>query len=362
MKIWKFIQKSSIYILGGIFVGGIVIAIRINPHSLSPFLATVINLFLAWFVYSRNKENRVNRTFALMSFCIAVYNFDVYGLYLAPNATFAMHWCRIFRPGMLFIPPVALHFVLTFTGNKSEAKKKLLYIAYGLAILFSIFNWTGGFEDRYIYAGWKYSPKSGIIYKIFLLNLAFYLGYVLVEIFRKYRSIALPLERNQYKYFFMGAALGIVISFTNRFYSLGIKVYPFGNLANVAYTGFVAYAIVQYQLMDIRIVIKKATLYSILTASVTGAYFLILFVFTHLFPGIGRATPNIVFALLIVFGFQYFRDKVLKAVDRLFYREGYDYQKALRDFSESLTLRSVMKLNPLANSIINTVTGTIHIK
>ncbi len=177
-----------------------------------------------------------------------------------------------------------------------------------------------------------------------------------------YKTTKSALLRNQLKYFFMGATITAVFGLTNAFLTFGIKIYPLGGLANVAYTGIIAYAIVQYQLMDIRIIIKRATVYSLLTASVTGAYLLILFGFTTIFPGIGRAVPNIVFALLIVFGFQYFREKIQRVVDRLFYKEGYDYHKALQDFSESLTLRSVMKLNPLADSIIDNVTGTMHIK
>ncbi|MCK4261496.1 GAF domain-containing protein [bacterium] len=361
MKHENLIKKYFLYTVPILLGIGIYFGIKMNPHSLSWFIAAVINLSLAIFVYLKNKKSEINRTFALMSICLCLWAFLLFGTYIAPNEAFVTYWSKVFRVGMLFIPATFFHFILALTRNKDKRKIKLLYIAYAIALASTILHWMGLLTSGYINAGWKYSPKPGILYRLWLINLVFWLSYGLFHVFQSYRVTKFTHERNQLRYFLIGATICIVFGLVNVLTSFAVRVYPVGGFTTIIYTGIIAYAIVKHQLMDIRIIIGRSVAYASLTASIAGGYFIILWAFSLLFANVAghNVLATIAFALIIVFGFQRLKDKVQYVVDRLFFKEKYDYHKTLREFSGALT--SIVELDRLSNLIVNTVAGTMHI-
>jgi hypothetical protein len=68
---------------------------------------------------------------------------------------------------------------------------------------------------------------------------------------------------------------------------------------------------------------------------------------------------SLVFILGVVFFFNPVRNRTQKFVDRVFYRLEYDYQETVQKISE--TMRSLLKLDEIAKSIMNTALGTMFI-
>jgi signal transduction histidine kinase len=101
--------------------------------------------------------------------------------------------------------------------------------------------------------------------------------------------------------------------------------------------------------------------YGSLTAAIAGGYFLILAAFAFLLQDMEghNVLATIVFALIVVFGFQPLRDKIQQVTDRLFFKDKYDYRKTLQEFSGGLS--SIIELERLSTLIVDTVTRTMHI-
>ncbi len=359
LKEW--IEKVPPLIIVLILVVGSFLSFKTNPHSLPWFISTVINLGLGYFVYLRNKKGQINIAFALMTISAGVWTFLVFGLYVAHSESFALRWGRVFRPGMLFIAPTFFHFVLILTRNKDRTKVKLLYVAYVVAFVFTILNYAGFMATKFIKVGWKYSPEANLLYRIFLLNFVFWMSYGLTLVFQRHKRTKSIRERNQLRYFFLAAIICTAFGLGNTLLYFGLRLYPLGGFTTVIYTGIIAYAIVKHQLMDIRIIIRRSLVYGSLTASVAGGYFVVLWAFSLLFANVAghNVLATIVFALIIVFGFQRLRDRIQWMADKLFFKEKYDYHKTLRKFSRALT--SIIQLERLSNLIVDTVTGTMHI-
>ncbi|HCJ66168.1 MAG TPA: hypothetical protein DHV62_02280, partial [Elusimicrobia bacterium] len=355
--------KIFVFFIGIVFVVGIYLVVRLNPHSLSPFIAGLASFLLAFFVYSKDKKNLINKTFALSSIALAIFNFNIFGLCLAPNEIFAIHWTRIFRLGFLLVPPTFVHFTLAITRNKNEIKSKILYISYLIALIFIILNWTGNFEDRFIKTEWTYMPRGGTVYTIFVINLVVFICYSLFELIQKYRRATSTLEQNQLQYVFVGAAVAVLIGATNLFLAYGVRVYPFGSLGYIAYTGIVAYAIVKYQLMDIRVVISKGFAYASLVGAISGIYVLTVGIFQGIFGTTVLAQSsflvNAFAAMIIAATFQPLKNRIRSTVDKIFFKEKYDPQKILKEFTWSLSL--LIEADKIANLLINTVAKTLHI-
>jgi len=100
-----------------------------------------------------------------------------------------------------------------------------------------------------------------------------------------------------------------------------------------------AYAIVRFQLLDIRVILRKSLLYTATTAVVTGLYALGIALFNALTRGSALADSPyfpLVFALVIVLLFEPLRQRLQEPVDRFFFAERSHLQKAMVDLGEAL--------------------------
>lgn len=99
-----------------------------------------------------------------------------------------------------------------------------------------------------------------------------------------------------------------------------------------------AYAIVRYELLDIRVILRKSLLYTTTTAVVTGLYALGIASFNGLFRGTELASSPwffVVFALAIVLLFEPLRQRIQGPVDRFFFAERVELQRTMMEMGEA---------------------------
>ena len=354
------ISVSAIIVLLAI---GLYFSIKINPHSFSWIVAVIVNISLAIFVYLRNKNNAINVTFALMGLYFSIWAFAVFGLHIVDSAIAALYWSRIAFFTVFFIPSGFLHFVLVLTRSLTKTNKKILYLSYGIAVIFLILNWMGLFVTEFIKVGVKYTPKAETPYIIWMLNFVFWLFYGLLILLSRYRTTEDARERNQIKYLFIAASIAIIFSLTNGLLSFRIKVYPLGGVAAIIYPSIVAYAIVKHQLMDIRVAISKGLVYATLVGVITATYILTVGVFqgilgSTLFKQVSFFV-NALAAMIIAATFQPLKNRIHFTVDKIFFKEKYNPQKILKEFTWALS--SLIEADKISNLLINTATENLHI-
>jgi serine phosphatase RsbU (regulator of sigma subunit) len=101
-----------------------------------------------------------------------------------------------------------------------------------------------------------------------------------------------------------------------------------------------AYSIVRFQLMDIRVILRKSLLYTVSTALVTAMYALGIASFNWLFRSSELADSPyfpVVFALAIVLLFEPLRHRIQGPVDRFFFAERLRLQRAMVEMGEAFT-------------------------
>lgn len=133
-----------------------------------------------------------------------------------------------------------------------------------------------------------------------------------------------------------------------------ITVFPLG----------LGYSIFKYRLMDTAFIVKKSIIYGAITAAIAGIYLIIVFgVGTFFYTLFGRTeneTLGFISIVIIAFVFDPLKRYLQNSVDKVFYRERYSYQKALLLFSRALPFK--MNLNDILDSVVNTISGTMHIE
>ena len=216
-----------------------------NPHSLLPLLGGIANPILGVLVFLR-KKSELNKIFMFLCVLIGLWNIHEFGLYIAPHRLFAIYWARIFGLGLMLIPPVFFHFVMTFTGDNTKKAKWIVFGSYLIGLTFVILFWTGLLVNDYFYVICQYFPRPTKIYNLYIIFFMFVAGYSVLRIFIKYQKSEQNLQRMQYKFFLMGVLLAVGIGMTNFLVSFGLRIYPIGHLGGIIFTSIVAWTLIKY--------------------------------------------------------------------------------------------------------------------
>ncbi|MEW6231562.1 MAG: GAF domain-containing protein [Chloroflexota bacterium] len=174
-----------------------------------------------------------------------------------------------------------------------------------------------------------------------------------------------PLIRQQALALLAGIGLGIS-GFVPFFWApFAIHFSPpanpqWGGVIAALYPLSIGYAILRYQLFDIRVVIRKGLVYSLLTATLTAVFLLLSLLTGYLFQGLtGQQSFLVVLlpALFVAALFQPARGRIQTFVDRAFFRREYEARQTLTAFSRGLsTLRGREEVVRL---VLDTVTETL---
>jgi len=190
-------------------------------------------------------------------------------------------------------------------------------------------------------------------------------GYVLmiwsiVELIRGYRTSLEANHRNRIRYLLLGLMITILASFVN-FTELG--KYPIDVAANGITSILIAYAILRYQLLDIRIVVRYGLLYSITTVFFGLIYYFsisLVLVLSNLIVGQEVFVISIIIGAFSAFLLSSLRNQAQNWIDRLFFREKYNAGLMLQRLSQ--TTASLLNLDKITNHILQEVIETLHIE
>jgi HD-GYP domain-containing protein (c-di-GMP phosphodiesterase class II) len=175
-----------------------------------------------------------------------------------------------------------------------------------------------------------------------------------------------PIEQNRLRYLILGIGAMVLASTLNiPFPTLG--KYPFDIATNSITAILFFFAILRYQLLDVRVVIRQCLVYSIPTIIIGTAYFLSINFTLNLFNvyagieiGIEVFMLSLLVAVLTAVIAEPLRVRAQRIIDRMFYREKYDSWYMLQNLSERVA--RVLDLYEITDLILTEVTSTLHIE
>lgn len=245
---------------------------------------------------------------------------------------------------LLFLPASFLHFFLIFPRPvwrklSFAARPALLTAMYALppSVLLTTYLTCQGEEGLALISG---APVANWwVLAIYMLT-----GLTTLAV----NAVGLPdsRERRGAALVFLGSLFGLVpflllaVAFPALLHTEKFLFYGVIPLALVPLT--FAYAIVRYELLDVRVILKKSLLYTLTTAAVTGLYALGIASLNVVFQDTELASSPyflIFFALAIVLLFEPLRQRLQGPVDRFFFAERSQLQEALMELGEALAAR-----------------------
>jgi len=261
--------------------------------------------------------------------------------------------------GVPYIPTLLVHFVTILLATPLATWN--LAILYGISSLLSILFFTNLMVSDVIQrTDINFMIIPGPLYFLLLIYFAICISYGHLKMFQAYIS-SQGSKRVQMGYFLWSSIGGYVGGCANFFLVYDIKV-PFlntyGTYAVPLYVGATTYAIVRYQLMDIRTVIHKTVMW--LTTS--GLALLpVLFTILSARSWITNLTDLQLSALVALYFLLlvFYIKTVQPRIDHLFQRRKYDMQKILQGMVKELVL--LKDLEGLTNKIVTTIREALYV-
>jgi hypothetical protein len=271
---------------------------------------------------------------------------------------------------ILALPPLFLHFTLVFPERSSRLNGtrvgRLLEVAnYTPAIVLGLTRVVS--LARASTDAAQFVRISNVLERMEFLNLAVCFIAGLLVLTRALRRVRTVTARRQLRWIAWGTAfgagpfaggyalpyaLGVMPSLPMQLLAIPLSLIP------LAY----ASAIVRYRLMDVEVIVKRTLVYAAVLSAVVAMYVVLLKVVQRMFDqgGAGHEWVIAFLATLVaVLLAPPVKDFVQTTLDRAFYRDRYDYRRALVGFARDLN--SDLDLGRLSGRLVTRVVETLEV-
>jgi two-component system NtrC family sensor kinase len=207
-----------------------------------------------------------------------------------------------------------------------------------------------------------YFAKAGKLYPLFGLGSLIVTIYVLIILYSAIMKEKSSIRKNKLKYVFTGFGFMGLMNSLNVLPILGYPLYPPGNLSFIPLV-FFAVGLFKHNLLDMGTIIEKSLVYSLVTASLTGIYALIVIITDKIFKDFyfsGSIYLPVIFFFIITFIFGPLKTQIQKVVDRVFFKEKYNYQQTIKQVS--LMIASVLDFREIGKLLTDTVMNAIKVE
>ncbi len=273
----------------------------------------------------------------------------------------AIFWLTNLIPALALFPAFFIHFFIRFPYEKGrvEVRRWLVPLIYTVSVLVALTP---------IVSVVLYHQFSGLGFFLFFTQMG--VGYGIFC--HSYFSIEDRNRRRPLTSILVGTAIGL-LGFV--YLAVVVMVVPVvfinhpeflvGTIVVALIPLSFGYSIFRYRIMDIEIIVRRSLVYALATAHIALLYLAVLYVTGYIvehwlgtFEQSGLVNAGILIATALLFA--PIKDRIQEVVDRRFFRERYDYQKALLRFSQELP--SLIRLDEILHKVIQTMTTTMHVE
>ena len=275
-----------------------------NIHSL-PFLFTSLLFFIfPLFVLIKNKKSVVARSFFALGLSASIWQFPYFIGYNLTNTATIFAWYRLACFALAFLSATTYHIIVSFLGLNRQSS---IYFFYSISFVFSILVITSQYVIKGIQKfSWGSCTAPGSAYDIFLVLLVTPFLLSVLCLYKEYKQAESPYRRKRIKYFLITLPIAY-LAMIDSLPIYGIQIYPFGFIPLIFFGASTTYAIIRYRLLDIEIIIKKASLIVLgFIISISVIYVCALYLQPYFYALLGKNWVFFPISISLVVGFGLF--------------------------------------------------------
>lgn len=336
--------------------------ILLDKINLALFITALLNFFLGLMVYFSGPKKTVNKVYVWNIVFIIGWITAMF-FYRSAVQEMGIFWCTFLYVIPTFIASSFLFFTYVFPSQK---EKKLWWraltifgINLALVVLIAIpdlmikeVNIRQGLEKEIIFS------KLYILYFLYTL---FFFSYGFFRLFLKYRQ-ADRMERLQIIYLLIGYALAANLAFVTNLTMPWLGYFFLnwlGQVFTVFMVAFTSYAIIAHRFMDIKLVMRR---YSVYLASLTSILIVavgIKYIFDRYLADY-TIWADFFILLISVSVYPAIRNRFYRLANKYFFSSLYDSGEVIAALSDKL--RSTLETKIIFGFISETLTNAFHAK
>jgi signal transduction histidine kinase len=329
-------------------------------YVIPPLLGLIVFLGIALISLLRGGRKQTNILFAGICFIGAIFNADAVIIPNLPDEGLALNIDRLVHLFFVFSIPLYITFIHSFL--EIHGRRWLELSAWLFSTVMLVIVPTDLYLSGLQHTSYARIARAGVLFHLFSAAVAFTVTYCLVVLFRAMRRSEDNNRKNRIKYIFGGLGFSALFLAFAILPVSGIPVFPLGNFSFVPAV-FLAFGVLKYDLLDIGALIRRGTVYFLLTGILTLLYVIVIFLFHTLVVSSGGADSfalSLVLALIIVLLFNPLRERVQNVIERLFFRGRYDYRQLLREISGRMA--SLLSLPQIRSLLIDEITEALKVE
>jgi signal transduction histidine kinase len=193
---------------------------------------------------------------------VSIWGFGAYIISISNDATSALFWWRIAHIGIIIIPSSFLIFAYHFFNKQSSVKTTVLI---SITIVFLFLNGTNHFINsvKKLFGSIYYDTPPTPLYILFIIFFVICMSKVFSIGIKAYLSTSDTSKKRQFLYFSLATLVGSVGGSTSFLPVFGIELYPYLNASIIFFPFIIGYAILRYNLFDLKAVITELIMFSI---------------------------------------------------------------------------------------------------
>jgi len=329
-------------------------AILSSPsYYLPPLIGVAVVLVLIVIALVWSRRDFTVGLFSGFLVSIALHNLLIFGMRSSPDVYHALLWERAMCVPALATFILYYHFTLVYTSNRGQ--RRVLLASYLLLIVAGALAPTDLVIQGMRVEEYGYAPIVGpISYPWFAVGPLLVLGGA-YNLLRYYKVSTMSEERKR----------AIILAVAVVFPLTGLVLDGFTNLppvfiwGNLMFSILCTVAVLKYHLLDIRVAVRKSLVYLLVSVGVAIPYVgILLLVNQALQTTPGPWWMHVLIILLLAILLRPLYSWAQNLVDKVFYRDSYDYLKELERFSQET--QSVVNLKELGSHIVRLVSGALR--
>jgi len=317
-------------------------------------------LFLFCISLVSDPYSKTVRLFALICLFGALVNGDVALVSAVPDDSLALTIDRYFYTLFPFSLPLYIFFVHAFLDLRNRRIVGAAAAAFGVVFAFL------SHRDVFIAGMNHYSfgriARGGPGFYLFAATAAVIICYCLTVMMLGIKRAQSNEQRNRIIFVLIGMGGATILIAMNILPVVGYSVYPLGNFSFIPAV-ILAFGVLKYDLFDAKDMIRKSTVYFVLTTFLTAFYVAVVYLFNVFFIDYQDDHPYglpLVLAVIVVFIFKPLYGKVDDVVQMMFFRGRYAYHRTLREFSATLT--TFFKRADIVEYIVATIEAALGVR
>ncbi len=345
----------------GVLIEGLSLVLEPVDRSLYAGQRLIALIYLGIGIYVLFRRWTAPKSTHFYIFCLV--SFVLYSFhYTGKLNTFDLiiYWSNVVA--WLLQPALFLHFALTFPPEDRRPVVKWAWLAAPVYLPGALL-----FGAQMVFPQW-FGPSERLRWLLDWMQMFYLALYFVIAagvLWHSYRKATTALQQQQMKWISRGTVLAIT-PFTLFYvipFLLGALATPLMKISVLSLVFLpltFGYAIVRYRLMDVDVIFKRGVSYTLATAAIVGAYFVVIGSMADAvrskLPGSG--TAGLIAAVIITaLAFEPLKNWIQAAVDKFFYRKRYDYRRTLIEFGRELS--SQIDLSAMLISVIDRLSRTL---